>query len=554
MALEATEGRLAEVLPEIADRICEQFIFDGASLLKLGEVNTFWRQRVRDPQLWARLVKERFGEEEIPPPAQPAVPLPGWCFFPGLDSPGHDVKGPAQAPGGGGAGGAQLTPAALAARAEAVGACAFNTNGCVKRALLPLHRWQRFSYSPGAGLYVREAAVVAELGLPPPPPLPQEAAEPQARPPALPGWTFFPLLDSPGWEVRHPATGEDHFRSSCASLAELARVAALFPAAAAAEGGGGDEGGGAGCEAFNTAGQLKRWVEPQIHWRYLGSPGSSSWEGLYVRDEVVRQRGLLPPLPGGRLHPLLRFFQQGRMRAAAARDVAVTWLNGTYLVRRQDPELAGGGEEEGGAAAAGLAAAAAVAGGQGAGGGEQAAPAPAPAPAAPPPLQVVELRSVCWLDLRGCFRGLAPGRYRVAWVLRLTPDCNLERINVRTQLTARRPCAVLDRTAAAAAGAGAAAAAAGAGAGAGAGEDGAGGGCPAAVGSELSRVVVGRGELRGHLGAGWFQQACGEFRLPYSRGEGGGGQVYDVDVVLWDHEGNWKQGMWFREVVLERVE
>ncbi len=55
-------------------------------------------------------------------PAQPATAIPGWCFFPGLESSDHDIPKTPDAD--------ELRhPADLAARAESLGAVAFNTKG-----------------------------------------------------------------------------------------------------------------------------------------------------------------------------------------------------------------------------------------------------------------------------------------------------------------------------------------------------------------------------------------------------------------------------------------
>ncbi|PNH00578.1 hypothetical protein TSOC_013596, partial [Tetrabaena socialis] len=158
----------------------------------------------------------------------------------------------------------------------------------------------------------------------------------------------------------------------CGSLAELAAVAASLP----------------GCVAFNTGAQLKSSVEAQVHWRWLGG-GRTSWAGLYVRRDVAEARGLAPPLPGGGLHPRLRYFQRGKTRLLAARDCNVVWLNNTYLSIRDDPDAvvaaaaaatAAAAAAEGGAAGSAAAAGAAAEagggqhdddGGEGGGAGEE---------------------------------------------------------------------------------------------------------------------------------------------------------------------------------------
>lgn len=110
-------------------------------------------------------------------PAKPASALPGWSFFPGLDSPENDCASPEDA-------GADRSPAALARLADARGGVAFNTGGerasayrieesfhgriifttcdvtsmyvciCtgwVKRWVVPSCNWNRWTYEPGAG-------------------------------------------------------------------------------------------------------------------------------------------------------------------------------------------------------------------------------------------------------------------------------------------------------------------------------------------------------------------------------------------------------------------
>ncbi|KXZ48438.1 hypothetical protein GPECTOR_28g848 [Gonium pectorale] len=549
---ESNTSSLNGLPPEIVDAICCHLSFDGHALLRLGETSRSWRSVVSDAGLWKRLNAVRFGDHDVtPPPARPAAALPGWAFFPGMDSQGSDCARPEDAAG-------ELSPTSLAARANQLAACAFNTNGWIKSRLTPIGRWVRFSYTPGEGLYVRQEVVLRGLGLPPRPPLPARA-EPQATPPDIPGWLFYPLMESPGHDIRHPATGEDNFMSSCSSLEEVASVAAAWP----------------GCVAFTTAGCLKSNVEPQVHWRYKGG-GATSWAGLYMREGVVRERRMRPPPPQGTLcDPLLRYFQRGHRRLRAARDVDVTWLNGTYLARRPDPEPPQQAQQP----VASAPVAAAEPGGHGAGGGDggggggdrggdtdddddsdsdfeyvdelgmygppgavwlqrpepplrlvEAIPAAAAAGAAAAGMagaaadaagaqQVVALRSVCWLELNGRFEGVGPGRYRVSWWLRVAPDCDvadMEPLHLQVLLDAARP--ALGGSAAAAAVADLR---------------------PGA----LAALDVGRAELMAHAGRGWYEQPGGEFEVPR-------GAACDLVARLWNHSGDWKTGMMFREVAL----
>eukprot|EP00198_Chlamydomonas_reinhardtii_P000521 XP_001689856.1 predicted protein [Chlamydomonas reinhardtii] len=276
-----------EPLPEIAEVIAAKLICSPHALLHLAEVSRFWHDFLSQPQVWERLSAARFGEEAAPAPLQPPVWLPEWSFIQGLDSGGNDVATPDDTC-------TDRSPAALARLADARGGVAFNTNGWVKRALLPFARWERFSYEPGAGSYVRKPfhgasfagtpiktgtyvrsrALVHQLGMPPRPEQLQGPEEAEgagaggavlARPPQFPGWVYYALLDSPGSDV--------HWR---------------------------------------------RWAE-------------SAWCGLYVKAEVVAARSLLQPLPSekgtgryvracGGLDPRLRFFQRGQTRLLAARD------------------------------------------------------------------------------------------------------------------------------------------------------------------------------------------------------------------------------------------
>ncbi|GLC43655.1 hypothetical protein PLESTB_000405200 [Pleodorina starrii] len=494
MAVETTEGAsalsLADPLPEFIDHICSQFVFDGEALLTLGAVNKLWRRVVSDPALWQRLNAVRFGPEANPPaavPAQPATAIPGWCFFPGMDSGGNDCATPEQAAG-------NLNPPDLAARAEQLNAVAFNTQGWIKDALLPMSRWNRYSYVPGVGMYVREEAIARNLGCPLPPPLPEEA-EPIARPPDFPGWVFYQSLDSPGCDIRHPANGDMIFTSTCTTLSELAEVASRLP----------------NCVAFNTLGYLKHNLHPLVRWRQLG--GAYSWDGMYVREDVVAAQNLRrPAAQDSVMDPCIRFFQLAKTRLMATRDVDVTWLNDSYLMRVPDPDQP--------AAAAAAAAQPAAA--------DPAAPAGPAAPALPPPpVDVVKLSHVCWLELNGRFNGVGPGRYRCVWLLRVRRDCNVPELNFEVLLRgARRLIGGLAAGAPAAAG---------------------GGGDIPSLGSALSSLEVRGQELLHHADEGWYPQRAGAFEVPR-------GAVYDVDVRLWNHGPTWKSGLMFKELRLERVE
>ncbi|GIL60842.1 hypothetical protein Vafri_15361, partial [Volvox africanus] len=162
---------LEDPAPALVENLCAQFIFDGNYLLRLGQINRFWCRAVNDVALWKRLNTARFGLKAIAParvPAQPATAIPGWCFFAGLDSGGDDCSTPEDANG-------NLHPTDLAARAEQLGAIAFNTQGWIKNGLQGKSHWSRYSYVPGVGMYVREEAVGCMLGAPLPAPLPKSA-------------------------------------------------------------------------------------------------------------------------------------------------------------------------------------------------------------------------------------------------------------------------------------------------------------------------------------------------------------------------------------------
>ncbi|EFJ44173.1 hypothetical protein VOLCADRAFT_95562 [Volvox carteri f. nagariensis] len=465
--LQASTLSLADPIPEIVDHICAQLLNDGQTLLKLGAVNKFWWGITRDPTLWERLNAARFG-----PSANP-------CW--------------------------------------------------IKRQLLPRFRWNRSSYVPGVGMYVRKEAVARVLGSPLPPPLPQQV-EPQARPPDFPGWVFFQLMDSPGGDIRHPANNDADFTStcvrclvghgwpwrvagqaahSCSTLGELAEVASALPH----------------CVAFNTSGYLKRTLQPQASGRrnqrhdgvnWISSAGPCSWCGMYVREDVVQATGLRRQNGGGFLDPCLRYFQLSKTRLLAAKDVDVTWLNDTYLTRVPDPAPSN----------------MATAGSRGS----------ASAAAAAVPREVVRLSHVCWLELKSDFRGVGPGRYRCVWVLWVDQDCNASEINFQITLAAARrlgrglgPSTEItweappaDAAAAGGGGGGGAAAAAGPSAARGneagvATVHGGRGGVPGR-GEELDNVVVGNAHLLRNAGSSWHHQDVGRFEVP-------AGLVYDVTVV-----------------------
>ncbi|GIM14206.1 hypothetical protein Vretimale_17235 [Volvox reticuliferus] len=483
---------LADPAPVVVENLCAQFVFDGDSLLRLGQVNKFWHGVVSDVALWERLNAARFDVSAISSaqvPAQPATAIPGWCFFAGLDSGGDDCATPEDAKG-------NLRPSDLAARADQLGAIAFNTQGWIKDRLQAKSCWKRHSYVPGVGLYVRESAVARVLGVPLPAPLP-EKADPQVRPPDFPGWVFYHLVDSPGGDIRHPANGDNDFTSTCSTLEELAEVAARLPS----------------CLAFNTSGSLKHRLQPQVHWRQ--DSGTCSWGGLYVREDAAGANKLRRPTGGGSLEPCLRYFQLGKTRLRAARDVDVVWLNDTYLMRVPDPKVA----------------AAATAG----------AAVTDPAGGAPEPLEVVKLSHVCWLDLTGRFNGVGPGRYHCLWVLWSTERCNVAELNFSIVLRSARRLhtgvlaasvkvvpeakSVSDGEANVPGG-------------------GISGEGTPALGTVLDSVVVRGKKLRAGAGLGWFHQPAGFFRVPP-------GAVYDVEVRLWNHDSTLKSGLFFKELLLE---
>ncbi|KAG2422734.1 hypothetical protein HXX76_015820 [Chlamydomonas incerta] len=513
---ENNEPPFVRPLKEVAEQICVQFMFDGASLLRLGAVNSYWRSVLADEFVWNRINSARFGDEVLPPPAKPASALPGWSFFPGLDSPENDRASPEDA-------GADRSPAALARLADARRGVAFNTNGWVKRSLIPVWRWDKWTFEPGAGLWVRSSELEelrqqqaarhgrgAQMAWRPPAELPEQAAPPQARPPDFPGWLFYQAMDSPGHDIR-PPHGGDSFRSICTTLDEVAaRATALREAV-----------------AFNTDGYIKSALHSQSNWRRCTGPGGSSWAGLYVREEVVAARLLLRPLPGGGLDPRLRYFQRAKTRLLAARDVGVVWLNGEYLDRVPDPDLAGG------------------AAGSGAGAGVD--------------RQVVRLRSVCWLHLDGSFYGLGTGRYRALWSLRADGGGEgfrpqLPSVNFAITLSATRPHRPLEvfRSTAAADDDEGSEGAEGGGAArqrqqqgevrAGQAGDGELAAVPT-VGSELSAIRGVRLELT--TGA-WRDVSAGEFEVPP-------GAIFDVGVRLWNYDSGWKSGVLFKELRLVRL-
>ncbi|KAG2447479.1 hypothetical protein HYH02_007407 [Chlamydomonas schloesseri] len=505
-------------------------MFDGTSLMRLGAVNKFWHSIVSDEFVWSRINAARFGIEQTPPPAQPASALPGWSFFPGLDSPENDCASPEDA-------GADRSPAALARLADARGGVAFNTGGWVKRLVIPIWSWSRWTYEPGAGLWVRDAELArlraqAEEhsssgrgrggggGAPTAPAaLPADAPPPQTRPPDFPGWLFYPLLDSPGNDIRSPRGG-DSFRDVCSTLEELAARARATP----------------GAVAFNTLGHVKSDLHAQSHWRRCTGPAGSSWAGLYVREEVVAARRLLRPLPGGGLDPRLRYFQRGKTRLQAARDVDVVWLNGEYLDRVPDPAEPLG--PRGPLAMTGFGAAAGAAAAHAAG------------------RMVVRLRHVCWLQLDGSFLGLGPGRYRALWSLRASSGAGyapaVQTVNFTIMLSAKRPHRPLDVFRSG--GGTEPGPPDGAEAAEGEGVEGVAGMLPVqqqleqgpagpAVGSELSTLRDVR--LAVTPGA-WRDVPAGEFEVP-------AGAIYDVGVRLWNFESGWKGGLLFKELRLVRL-
>jgi hypothetical protein len=89
----------------------------------------------------------------------------------------------------------------------------------MKNALLPFFRWDRFSYTPGLGLYVREEAVARLLGKALPPALPQHA-EPQGECAAALEWLL--------WTRRHRVP---HDTCPLLSLRPHLRTSALRPRA-----------------------------------------------------------------------------------------------------------------------------------------------------------------------------------------------------------------------------------------------------------------------------------------------------------------------------------
>ncbi|GLI66619.1 hypothetical protein VaNZ11_010544 [Volvox africanus] len=483
----ASAPGLADPAPALVENLCAQFVFDGDSLLRLGQINRVWRGTVNDVALWERLNTVRFCPSAISSArvlAQPATAIPGWCFFAGLDSAGGDCATPKDANG-------NLHPTDLASRAERLGAIAFNTQGWIKNGLQAKSQWNRYSYVPGVGMYVREDAVGRILGAPLPAPLPK-MAEPQVRPPDFPGWVFYSLMDSPGGDIRHPANGDTDFTSTCSTLEELAEVASRLPS----------------CVAFNTSGSLKHRLQPQVHWRQGGS--SCNWGGLYVRQDVVEAKKLRKPTEDGRLDPCLHYFQLGKTRLLAARDVDVTWLNNTYLMRIPDPAPA-------------RAAAAATTDPDG---------------GAPEPVEVVKLSHVCWLELTGRFNGVGPGRYHCVWVLRLARSCNVAELKFSITLRAARQLCTGPLAASAEV--------VHSGKDSVPGDEISSGDIPA-LGTVLGELVVAGQELRGLVGLGWYGQHAGSFRVPP-------GAVYDVEVRLWNHDSTWKGGLLFKELLIKCVE
>ncbi len=88
------------------------------------------------------------GELINPDPAS----IEGFDFFPGVDSPGHDITNV----------GRDIPRAALACR-QIKEAVAFNTDGFVKRELLPVHRWLPMGNgATNEGLYVRKRGGISD--------------------------------------------------------------------------------------------------------------------------------------------------------------------------------------------------------------------------------------------------------------------------------------------------------------------------------------------------------------------------------------------------------
>jgi hypothetical protein len=137
--------------------------------------------------------------------------------------------------------------------------------------------------------------------------------------------------------------------------------------------------------------------------------------------------------------------------------------------------------------------------------------------------------------------GIGPGRYRCVWVLRVARDCNVPQLNFKISVVGARrlgsglaPSTEVDPVGQAGAATDSAACITGSGAG------------PTKF-TVLDSLVVTRQELLSHAGPHWYGQHAGQFEVP-------AGMAYDVEIKLWDHSGNWKSGMMFRELVLKRAD
>lgn len=64
--VETEVSPFARPLREIAEQICATYMFDGASLMRLGAVNKFWHSVVSDSFVWERINAARLGEELLP--------------------------------------------------------------------------------------------------------------------------------------------------------------------------------------------------------------------------------------------------------------------------------------------------------------------------------------------------------------------------------------------------------------------------------------------------------------------------------------------------------
>lgn len=162
----------------------------------------------------------------------PIQDLPGWVFYPGLESNGGDHK--EQCPNH------NKNKAVLAAHCEKVGAIAFNTNGWVKGSIcaVPFQQFPGAVNGDGQGLYVR-------------------VSHAPYTPCDIPGWVFYQGVDCNGND--HKEQPQNHGKSKAVIVAHCDKVGAV---------------------AFNTNGWCKTKLQTGP---FHAFPNAGPQEGLYVR-------------------------------------------------------------------------------------------------------------------------------------------------------------------------------------------------------------------------------------------------------------------------------